>query len=657
MRVGAHRGRAYDGAVSRPQPRRAPALGALVAIVLALLWPLAPPRAAAAEGPAVALTAASLIGSGPDAVLVLTATVANTTGDPLHDVQLQLWRSTAVLRSAAALTRTLAAEEPPSGTSQAVEPSNTAALTAPDASLPFGTEVSGSVSGTLGGLGLTRTGASYWVGVRVTARAAPDAPSGEVAIARTLVTVPDAGAEVSLTSVVDLSAPPRQVKGDLFVDDGLADDLEGRLRVLLDAARSRDWVVDPALLAEVRDMADGYRVRTAPGVSEEGTHADLAQAWLGDYDQLDPDRGHAGLFATPDAARAEVVAAATAAGEAVPDVDLPVAAVLDAPAATTLAALSDQGRPVLATGLDADAAPVDVGGTTVVPALAPTDLTLPASLADEPLARTAVLTALARADGRQVRVLRSAEDVAIDAATPDWVRRTDLATLLATTPPDQTLGAADPTTGLDEATLLRVEDLMAGIQAYAEAAPEADLAGLPEDVLARAASRWFADDPAGRDAYLDAVDTRAGFWALDAGLELSASARFSLAGSSGDYPVTVTNHLVDPVVVRVVATTDNPQRIRFVPAEATRVEPGSSTALLLRAEASGGGVVEARIHVESLAGRRLTADEAIVVETTNFGLIGWVLVIGSAVVLVTTTALRIHRVRAATRAQKAGEHG
>ena len=49
----------------------------------------------------------------------------------------------------------------------------------------------------------------------------------------------------------------------------------------------------------------------------------------------------------------------------------------------------------------------------------------------------------------------------------------------------------------------------------------------------------------------------------------------------------------------------------------------------------------------SAGNRSLTADTTILVETTNLGLIGWVIVIVSGLVLVVSTALRIRQVRRA----------
>ena len=76
----------------------------------------------------------------------------------------------------------------------------------------------------------------------------------------------------------------------------------------------------------------------------------------------------------------------------------------------------------------------------------------------------------------------------------------------------------------------------------------------------------------------------------------------------------------------------------------------SSDTLGTSPPASGAGVVTAQVHLESLAGDRLTDDTIITVETSDVGTIGWVLVIGSGAVLVVTTVLRIRQVRARQKA-------
>ena len=632
----------------------------LLTVLLGLLGPigaaLSPrtPPAAAAGTVATTLTDARLSGEGADLTVTLTAELTNETGAALYGVTARLWRSTAVLRSESAVTAALTGDAVPTGWASPIAPENSAAVTAPGAAWPAGATRTVSVTGRLASFGITSRDASYWVGVTVEAASTAAGTPAEVSHDRTLITLPpaDAATTATIVSVVELTAPPRQVKENLFVDDGLADELTGRLASLLDAAADgqRDWLVDPALIAEVTDMADGYRIQTDDG-SVEGTRADLAAAWLGRFRALPPTRGAASQFALADLPTDQVTAAAASSAEAV-GLDLTSLTRLDAPDADRLAQAAALGHPVLATGVLATG-PLLVDGVRVVPALRPASVTANTTWTDTALHRASILTALARTDAAQVRLLRDADDLAADATLPGWAERAPLASLLGRDPVAVDALTPVATTHPLDTVGPRVDRLDDGVDAYAEAAPEAGLGDLAYQVRARAASVWWVDDAAARAAWLDAVDRRAGWEALRAGLAITAIPRFSLAGASGDYPVTVTNNLVDPVTIRLVGISENPQRIDFGDPVAATINPASSEALLLRATASGGGVVNAEVHIETLDGRRLGPSESIVVETTNFGLIGWILVITSGVVLVVTTALRIRQVRR----QKAGTDG
>lgn len=624
-------------------------LTVLLGLAGALAAPRTPPAAAAARI-AVTLTAAELSGEGADTTVTLTADLVNTTGDDLYTVTARLWRSTAVLRSESAVAAALAGTAVPTGWAGPLARENSAAVTAADVAWAPGETRTVTVSGRLADFGITARDASYWVGVAVEAATTRGGRTTEVGNDRTLVTLPGTGT-TAVVSVVELSAPPRQIKENLFVNDDLADDLTGRLSALLDAAARSDWIVDPALVAEVADMADGYRVQGADG-SVPGERADVAAAWLARFEALPRARGAAAQFALADLPTSQIAAAASASADGVGLGDMRGVTVLASPSAATLAQAATRGHPVLATGVTASG-PQLVDDVTVVPVLRPSEVTAATTWTDTAVHRAAILTARARTEATQVRLLRDTDDLAADATLPAWATRTPLATLLARDPLTVDELATDagphPLDGVDA----RVADLTDGLTAYAEAAPAAGLSGLPDRVRARAASVHWLGDAAGQAAWLDGVDRRAGWQALRTGLTITAIPRFSLAGASGDYPVTVANNLVDPVAIRLVGDSESPQRIDFAgPVEAT-VAPASSEALLLRAEASGSGVVNAEVHIETVGGRRLGPSESIVVETTNVGLIGWILVISSGAVLVVTTALRIRQVRR----QKAGANG
>ena len=645
---------------TRPGRRRPwRAVVSAIAITAVTLIGFSTPTAHAEE-PAVAVTvtAAQVSGTGPDATVSLSATVRNDGTTPLTDVRAELWRSTAMLRSSAALQRALTAADTPRGSWQPLAETNTAVIAEAGQEWAPGDSRSITISGRLADFGISLADASYWVGVTVLARQPDGTTTTEAGRDRTLITL--GGQASELVSVVELSAPPRQLKQNLFIDETLATDLSGRLRLLLDAARTRDWVIDPALLAEIEDMADGYRVRTDTGDgSVEGTGQAAAQEWLAGYALLDDERGSAGLFGRPAVLQPSILDAAATATATTPGTTgtstLPQIVLVEAPTSADAEALRPLNRPILATSTQLQGGPFRVADSTVVPALLPGSVGVGTVLTPTALNRGAVLDAWARAHGVQVRVLRDDDDVLADATVPAWLTRVPLAELLGRDAVDAVLQPPSPERERQDAALLtRIASLTDGISAYAEAAPTAGVDDLPPAARARAASGWWTDAPGEQDRWLDAVDRRVGWTALEKGVTLSAIARFSLAGAEGDYPVTVTNGLVDPVTVRIVALSDNPQRIRFTdPVEAT-VAPGTSQALMLHAEAAGSGVVTVNIHAETLAGRRLTPQETITVETTNFGLIGWALVISSGVVLVVTTVVRIRQVR---RSQKEGIHG
>lgn len=636
--------------------RRLLALRSLVALLACLLPPaLVPPdRAEAAAPVAVVLTDATASGPGATDTISVAGSVTNPGSTPLYHVRAQLWRSTAALRTHEALDEAVTGAGVPAGrtmsTSGAVADLGTTAL-APGERRTF------SFRATRAELGITAGDATYWVGASVRTQASPN---GAIVTteARTLVTMPGA-TPVVVAGVVELASVPRQVKPNLLIDDGLADELAGRLRVLLDAAAQpgTSRVVDPALVAEVTDMADGYRVVDGTD-SRPGTGREVAAQWLADLQALPTASGYRSLFARPEltAARAldgtPLVDRLLAASTATSAVPLPTLATLDEVDTPTLTALERLDAPVLTLDAAVTRPWVRVGRTPLVSAVDPSRALGGRALADTPLNRAAVLEAYARAAGSQVRLLRTEADVAADRdATPPWVTRGVLSVVTASDPVAWSrqlpAGKAGQVIGPGDAT--RLADLAEGLRGYAAAATASGVGDLVDAQVARAASQSWAGDAAGREAWLATVDQRAGAAALARGVTLSALPRFTMSSADNEFPVTVTNALPDDVVVRVVASTDAPQRIRVESSAEVTVRTGQSAGVVLRAVAAGNGVANAQLHVETPGALRLTPDVAVVVEATNLGTLGWAIVLVSGVVLVVSTALRIRQVRARNR--------
>ena len=627
----------------------------LVVLTLGAL-PTAP--AAAAEPPtlAVLLTDVTLSGTGPEAVVRVEGTVTNASDAAAYGVRVDLWRSTLLLRSRRALLEALAAEASPLGQAVGGDPARTLTVTDADSAFGPGESRDFAFRATLAELQLGSDDATWWVGAN--AYASPDAEGVPVVAGRgrSLVSVPG-DESPAVTPVVELSSTPRQLTPDLFSDDTLAAELGGRLDTLATAAESAgySYVVDPALLVELADMADGYSVATDLGPTP-GTAADAAAAFLARLRALPRMSGHASLFARPDLVGAhdsqagvEVLRWARTAAADARATTLPTLITVDALRPAALDALgADLTTPVLtgSVGLEGDL--LDAAGRRVVQAVAVAGAATSPVLGDDAQAAAATLTALARASGSQVRLLRTAEDVAVDrAATPGWFERRPFADVLAGDPAPL-IGEASPVAPVATAEALgTLRDLAGDLATYADAAPSSGVDALVSAQAVRGTSQAWTGRESARRAWVRAVDAAAGGRALASGIMLDAAPRFSMSSRESQFPVTVTNRLADPVSVRVVATTDNPQRIRFDESPLLTLRPGASETVTLRTEAFGNGVVTAQARVVSAGNRRLTPDTTILVETTNLGLIGWVIVIVSGLVLVVSTALRIRQVRRA----------
>lgn len=639
----------------RPVRRRVGWLLAWLLVVLGAAVPADP--AAAAERPelVVTITDVRLDGAGPDAEVRLEGTVANQTDAPAFGVRVDLWRSTVLLRSRRALLQALGATTSPLGQTFGDEPERTLTVTDPDEGFAPGATRAFELSASLADLQLGADDATWWVGANAYAGAEAGGVPTLAGRGRTLVSVPG-GEEPAITSVVELASRPRQLRPGLFADDTLVDELTGRLDTLATAAATPGFshVVDPALLAELADMADGYEVASGTGPTA-GRGAAAAAAFLERVRSLPSRDGYASLFARPDLAGAqeagdggEVLGWARDAAAAASATTLASLATVDAVRPALLDALDGDPVPVLTGPVGPEADLLDADGRPVVQAVPVADAATSPVLGEGPVADAATLTALARVAGSQVRLLRTAEDVAVDrAATPAWMTRTTLAEVLAGDRTPWVPAPAEGTVVADADALAELRALADSMTTYADAAPTSGVDAVVAAQAVRGTSLAWAGDARARRSWVRAVDEAAGGRALASGMSLDAAPRFSMSSGESQFPVTITNGLADPVTVRVVAVSDNPQRIRFLDAPPVELRAGASETVLLSAEATANGVVTARVRVDSTGNRRLTPDTDVLVETTNLGLIGWVIVIVSGVVLVVSTALRIRQVRRA----------
>lgn len=616
----------------------------------------AAPLAAAADLPtAISITRAQVNGD----TLTIEGSVTNNGRTALRDMTAYLWRSSSLIRSPEAVDAAVRDATTTPGTADPAGPDNTDLLLTTGDTLKPGESATFRVSGSVQELGLAASDTSYWVGVDVHGRVGTQSLQA-LGVERTLVT--RTASDVPVATVVELSTQPRLLKTNLFVDDTLADALStGDLAQLLDVAKERDtdWVVDAGLLEEVRDMADGYRVQGESG-STPGTRADVAAAWLTELAQLPADRGGVGLVGTPDLASAAQLgdaairnraAVATDAVEASPTRQF---AIVNRPDAGGVRLAGDSNRTVVALDVTAPSPWVSAEDASVLVATtAAAPIENSPVLRDTDLNRRLLQAAQARARGGLVRWLRSPADAAATSAPlqPGFAA-VPLSQVMAGTPVAWAPPPRRPVaSAVNVDTIRTITALGPTLASYGEAAPESGIGPVADAAVARAASaRW--PDQAAQERWVDALKRRLN---LPDGnyVSLTASPRFTMTGAESDFPVTISNRLSDPVTVAVSTATDNPQRIRFVDSAPVTIAPGTSATVHLRAIAAGSGVVKAKVFAATQGGHRLTPDTEITVDTTNAGLIGWVLVIVSGIVLVVSTALRIRQVRAR---QKKGVH-
>lgn len=651
-RLGATRAtsrRPYDGAVGRtPGALRravATAIGVLLAGVAAVAFPA---TAAAAPTVALEITGITITGSQPSDEIEVRGRVSNPAGSLVYGVRIALWRSRDPIDELDGLRRVSTA--PPWGV---ILPGGYDKITEQSDAFPAGATADFAVRATLAELGFDSPGHAYAIGVRALGTADGAGSFGNVGQTVTVVAVPG-DQPVPVTRLVMLTAPPTKLTPGVFRNEDLAGELKGRLDTLLTAAEQpgMSWLIDPALFDEVADMASGYQVRR-DGELVAGTGQAVAAGWLSRLLALDPRSGARTLFGNPDltgaalAGDTDVLARSLAATARVsrlnhlPLVLVPtgagytpeLAAYLSGTEADAVLArnlltagawqTTAEGRPVLASAVSLDPAPATLAATQSV------------------LAETVV----AGARG-QLRILDDPSDLAADAATTtDWMTPRPLGEVLAGTPTGLAAFAPVAPATLAPDRFGEVADLEQDFAAYAQLVPDSTLPDEAAGLLSRAVSAAWVDDPSGRDGMLSAIDELVGREAMANAVSLDASPRFVMSSRTNQFPLTLVNHLDEAIRVKVVIDTDNPQRVTVPDTPLITIPARESASVTVQPEASGNGVAVARAWVTTEGGRRVTPSTRIIIEMTDLGFIGWVIVVTSGAVVLGATALRVRQVR------------
>jgi len=599
------------------------------------------------------MTSLTTSGTKADDRVTVKFTLTNTDTVPAYGVVAHLWRSRDPIRDQASLVAVADGRSTWGGwpTGTYLQVTNSITAFEPGASRQF------KLSATLSQLGFDARGAVYSFGADVVATADQSSNNSVVAKVRTFVPLPGKG-QVPLTSAVLLSSAPTKLAPSIFVNDQLTAELTGRLGALLNAAETgRSWLIDPALLDEVRDQADGYQLFDGTATTA-GAGQQVAADWLSRFTKLNPERGARTLFGNPDTDGAQAsghqdvlpwskTVSATVEGiGGLPLVVVPTGAVVNT---ASLPFLKQSGADaVLATNSRAAGALQQAGSGVrilavplVQAAAASTDPTVAITDRQLVLAQTVIC-----GKAGQMRLLTTAAAVAADdAARPGWVTDRGLGALLASSPSRNAELSTTKIDRLGDEQFGELGRLSSDFAAYAELVPESAFTAQREAAYLRSISTsWIADEGAGR-AYTDGLSRLIGRPAVSERVHLSVSPRFVMSARSNQFPVTVTNHSLEPIQVRVEVTTDNPQRLAVPPTEVITVDPGQSQTVNIRPEASANGLITAAAHLTTASGRRVSADVPLTIEVTELGIVAWIIVGVSGVVLVGATAWRIRQVR------------
>lgn len=619
----------------------------LTALLLAVAYvagaPVAP--AAAADRVRVDLTSMSPSIATPGDTITLNGTVTNTSDAPLSSLQAYFWRDQRLRTTRDQLDAASApvgARHLPSfvtvGTDGALYPGERADFT---------------VTMPMSRLGVPSSDGVTMVGVHI--RGTDD--SGNATLGRARAWLPQdvdtRQGPADVVSVVVLAATPSRLRADLFIDDHLAREVAtgGRLDALLDLAgrTGRTWLVDPALLVGLRDMADDSGYALSDGTAATGQSA--AKAWLKRFDTLTTE-GHRLPYASTDIGligsinRSDVLRAALTPATVPADVaDLPVAAW---PAGGILsedgvAALDAVGTPatVLASNV-ADSTSVSADRTVV--AYDPEALAAGPEMddSDTQMRQVAAATTFLDAVGdrrSQVRVITDATSAAVDRADPST--RTRLSALPTTADPRLSFDDQAPTDARGAQVIAAAND-RAGLESmFTDPASAADMTSR---MVASLASTQWEGQAAGYEAFRSWERVQADSILRGDALSISARSVLLTAQEDTQFPVTVTNNLTESVTVRVLFTSENADRL-YVPAVEVAIGAGEANGVSVvpKVEANGRYTVVAQLTTPS--GRPIGSPVDIDVEATQAGRVGWILMIVSGIVVIGTTVLRVKQVR------------
>ncbi|SDU32861.1 DUF6049 family protein [Jiangella alkaliphila] len=453
------------------------------------------------------------------------------------------------------------------------------------------------------------------------------------------------------------------------------------------------WAVDPDLLDTVSVLADGYSVTTPEGSIEGSqANTDAALAWRERFDQVTQDADVWMLpYALPDvgaldehdpalatALTQESLAASETAAEPLPSATSGVAW-LDGGSVTegVLTTLADAGTETVvvpsgavqaaddeasddeageaASGENGALGQVSAGDHTLSVVAADAGLSsaiTDAAAADDPtagavdlqqrwIAETAMVALAAAADDTEPPLLVAAPPLRWRPADPipqslvtawtssTWVEPVGLTDRIdAGEAPEVTPAPSDGTALLPEANVAATAQLRDDTTQYTTllADPE-DVTTALDHATLRSASTGWRDNPETGVSYARGIGE--GLTQRIEQVSITVPESVTLSSRAGAFPLTVTNDLPEAVNVRLEVHSENPDRLRVTEIETQEMAPGEQKLVEVTAEAAANGRVPIEVQLTTNDGQPIGPPVATVVNATEYGTIGWVIVGGA----------------------------
>lgn len=530
--------------------------------------------------------------------------------------------------------------------------------------------------------------------------------------ARTLMPVTSAKPlprKVSTALTLPLLHRPTLLSGDLYANESLAQSLAptGVLGRQLAAGRGKKvtWIVDPALLDEVRGLVRGYRVLGADGRPVPGTGQKIATDWNVAFNAArarnsvvllpygDPDVAglidaggplrdlvgrartitardqlagtklvRSGLWLENGSADGGNLAAAIRyAGDRSTDVNLVPSSAWSAGQRPALApsAVYDVSTPegpaprvrtvisdsaLTAGGPD----PASAGSALQVRQRFAAETSLLAATGSGPITVVASVPRAADNDGSTTAGL-------LEGMTLPWITPRTLDEVV-TAPRTGTAAAAPPapsraTSTLTGGRLDQVKKLSGSIDVFTSllANPDGAADNLYVALLRATSLGWRGS---GREAqtftgyHQRAIDGQLGKVHLVRPNVTQGSNReikVNLSGSSGRFPLTVANELDQSVRIGIRVQAVNRSDLRFEPLTTVIVKAKGKATFNIEASAEQNGLIRARAQVVSAAGQPVGPPQDLVVQAAEYGSVGWILVGAAVALLFGTSLVRIYR--------------